>query len=306
MEGCVDLLRVGLTVRLETADGALAIEGQIGQEVQRDSEMLALYGLLDLSAARGTLEISPPATEEPLAGYVRVFLNIWPEEVRVNLLLSAFELRDIGSDSPHYSYDPLDGRAPVDACDIATKPLAFDESIANTQGNSLAAVYPKIRDLLGDMQPFAASWSSGGTTSVSVELGQPFELCDLQGGRLGYKLPFAVESNDGRVKLQRDAKGYLAFENGQWREGWLEVFPAYDDGPASSGVEDPASFAQKTGISGVDFGDVGGGFWHTELYFGHTEPPVRGEVTVEGVDTDGHITGTKGVVLPEPIESLHW
>jgi hypothetical protein len=305
LEGCGESLRVGLAVTLETVDGALSIAGQVGAEVQRDSEVLAVDGLLDLSAALGTLEISPPPTEEAMAGYVMLFLYLWPEEVRASLRISAFELRDIGSDSPHFIYDPLEGRAPVDACDISAKPIALDKLLVETNGNSLAATFPEIQTLVSNAQPFAASWTSGAMTSLQVELGQPFQVCDIQDGRVEYKLPFGLRSSDGRVNIQRDAKGYLAYQDGQWRNGWMELYPSYYDSD-SNAFETADTFALATGISGVDFGDVGGGIWHAQLSLARTAPALRGDLTVEGIDTDGHITGIKGGVVREPIERLLW
>ncbi|MEO8184980.1 MAG: hypothetical protein ABI895_39745 [Deltaproteobacteria bacterium] len=306
LAGCVESLHVGVAVTLETADGALSIAGQIDAEIQRDSERLELDGWLDLSTARGTLEISPPPTDAAIAGYVILRLYVWPEEVRVGLHVSVLELPPIGRDTLNFLYDPLDGRAPVDACPVSARPIAFAESLAATQDNSLAAAYPEIQALVNDTQPYAARWTSGQWTSVSVELGQPFGVCDLYDGRVGYKLPFGLQSSDGRVQLQRDANGYLAFENGAWREGWVEIFPLDEAGTQAGVIEDPATFALTTGISGVDFGELGGGLWHTQLTFSHTVPPVRGELAVDGVDTDGHVAGTKSAILQEPLARLLW
>jgi hypothetical protein len=71
------------------------------------------------------------------------------------------------------------------------------------------------------------------------------------------------------------------------------------------------TFVEHTGISGIDFGDHGGAAWHTELYLDDpnddgVHEPLRGEVEVEGVDADGHITGVPGAYSGAILDRLSW
>jgi hypothetical protein len=299
LAGCEDSLLVTVETSLEMGDGALSIEGQLSAQVTAEDTIPVVAGLLDLSAARGTLEMHPPSSEESLVGYVQAFLYLWPDGVRGWLRVAALNPSDIGSDSPGYSYQPLEGRAPVDACQIEARPLAFHEPISWTGGESLADRYPEVRGWLEPSEPFQARWSTGAATSVSTALGEPFEICDDR-RQVVYKVPLGISSADGRVSIQRDATAVLRFEAGAPAWGWLEVYPV-------GVVEEARGFADATGISGVDFGELGGGLWHTELYLERpeVEPRVKGEVTIEGVDIDGHVTGTEFAITGE-LESLRW
>lgn len=299
LAGCEDSLIVAVETSLSMADGALAIAGQLSARVTEDDAVPVVSGFLDLSAARGTLEMRPPSSEESLVGYVQVFFYLWPDGVRGSLSLAALNPSDIGSDSPGYSYQPLDGVGPVDVCDVSARPVAFDEPLWWAGDDSLVDRYPEVRAWLEPSEPFQARWSSGAVTSVSTELGQPFDICDFE-DRLAYKVPFGVSSADGRVSIQRDARASLAFSPGGSPHGWIEIYDL-------NVVEEAEGFADATGISGVDFGELGGGIWHTELYLDgpEVEPRVKGEVTVEGADIDGHVTGTK-FANTGVLESLRW
>jgi len=305
LAGCVDSLHVGMATHVETADGALAIEGRLDAKVQRDSVELLVGGSIDLSAAHGTLELAPPPTDRAIVGNVDLAFYLWPDALRMYLGVWIYEPSQVGRDVFDDFYNPLAGFAPGDGCG-PERPVTAAQPLLGMNGTSLAAVYSELQAWLADKQPFAASWTSGATTSVSVELGVPLGACESDDGSLSYRVPFALRSADGRVMIQRDASAALRLDQGKWSSGWFEVYPMYDGEPGAEAVKDAATFAAATGISGVDFGELGGGFWHTELYFGQTAPQVTGAVTVEGVDTDGHLTGIPGAIQPTPVDTLSW
>ena len=298
LQGCEESLRVEVAALLETEDAALSIAGPLATLLRPDTLVPELWGLLDMSTARGTLEISPPSTEAALVGYVPTTLYLWPDAIRALVSVTAANPRDIGSDTPGYTYEPLQGRAPLDACEPSSRPVAEGEPILSAGGSRLSDRYAEIQAWLDAAGPFPARWNTGASTTVSVGLGQAFDVCDTQLGAVTFKLPFGVNSADGRVAIARDANAYSRWEDGAWTNGWFEIYP-------TDKVESASSFAAATGISGVEFGDVGGAIWHTELYADAADAKPRGEVTVEGVDIDGHITGIPGLVT-DVLESLTW
>lgn len=298
LAGCEDSLLVAVATTLEMADGALSITGELHARVSEDYYLVPVVsGYLDLSAARGTLEMHPPSSDV-LVGFVQAALYLWPDGVRGSVSVAALDPSYFGTDIRGEAYEPLDGRGPVDICAASAWPVAFDEPIAWRGGESLADHYPEIRAWLEPSEPFEARWSSGAATLVRTQLGEPFDICDYL-GFLSHKVPFGISSADGRVSIQRDATAMLSLEPGA-ATGWVEIYPlnvAYE----------AEGFAEATGISGVDFGSLGGGTGHVELYLERpeVEPRVKGEVSVEGVDIDGHVTGTE-FAITGLLESLRW
>ena len=298
LEGCEDSLRLQVAMALQTEDGALSIAGELQTTVGRSIELAAVYGLLDLSEARGTLEISLPSDADSLVGFVQVAMYLWPEEVRMDVGVVALEPRWIGSDTPGAIYDPLGGRGPIDACETYARPLALDEPVASAGGASVSELYEEMLALVAVDQPKRARWSSGGDTTVRFSPGEPFDACDQQNG-IGFKTPYRVTSADERVDIASDANGYMRSVDGALESGWFEIYPRDQ-------VEIRDTFASNTGISGVDFSELGGARWHTELYVEpNLDPSMYGEVTVEGVDIDGHVTGIPFAVTGV-LDSLTW
>lgn len=299
LEGCNDSLAVRVGITFDTEDGTLSIAGTLHSTLERDARSLSVFGWLDLSQARGTLELDPPPSPEGVLGYVRTLLYVWPDSTRVLLTVGAMDARDIDIPFFHYFYEPLEGIAPLDDCSVRERPIALDEATPTIgPGQSLADHFPELLDFIARPQPFAASWTGGAQTTVEIGVGEPLAVCD-DGRRIRGLVPYRVQSGDGRVSIDSEARMSLAFDASTLTSGWFEIYHAETLLPA-------ASFAERTGISGVDFGQYGGGLWHTELYF---EPaathPLTGEVTVDAVDIDGNVTGTLGAIS-DSIDGLGW
>lgn len=299
LEGCVDSLLVQVATTLATDDGALSISGTLRSELERDARRPLITGALDLSQARGTLELDPPPTSTTVLGSVNAFLYAWPDGMRLTLDVVVADA--VFSDAPSYFYLPLSARAPVDECNPRDRPLAFDEATPTIgAGQSLADRFPELLALIRAPQPLAASWMRGAQTSLSIDVGEPVALCDEgELPRLRGRVPYRVRSADGRVDIDSEASMMVPFVDGAIGAGWFEIYQHDATQPA-------ASFAELTGISGVDFGAYGGGMWHTGLYFDPAAPaPLSGEVTVDGVDIDGSVTGIPGAVV-DTLDSLGW
>jgi len=300
LEGCVDSLRVEVETTLETGDGALSIGGTLEATIERGTQRPTIEGYLDLSQARGTLELDQPPSTEEVFGYVRAFLYAWPDGMRLSLYVGAADARDIGGDTFSYFYEPLEAWAPTDGCRASDRPLAFDEPTPSTgDGRSLAARFPELLSRVTAPQPFTASWMSGGETALEIAVGEPLILCD-EAVALSGRVPYRVQSSDGRIDIDSEARMRVSFEaNGALGASFFEIFQP-------GGVHGAASFAESTGIFGVDFGAFGGGTWHTELLFDPAAAsPLSGQVTVEGVDVDGRSTGLPGAV-GGVLDSLAW
>ena len=99
--------------------------------------------------------------------------------------------------------------------------------------------------------------------------------------------------------MSDDATGNAVFDtNGAVTDGWVEI---YNDQPIPA-----AEFVAKSGISGVNFSQSTGALWHTEIYLtDNGAPGVHGDVIVEGVDLDGHVTGIPTAVMG-PLATFNW
>jgi hypothetical protein len=259
LAGCEDWLTGRVTTTLETADGALSIGGSLSTRLDRSASFAELRGLLDLSQAHGTLEISPP--EYPsISAFIVPVIYVWPgDETRVVLSVAALDSRSFDSDVVNFEYRPLDARGPVDYCEPHELPLDLDEPIPGAS-ESLAQLYPAAQAEL-TMLERPALWSSGGGTTVSNELGQPYDICDANGGGVpSYSVPYRVTSADGRVNFSGVARASSSFEAGAVRG-------------ASLWTKREAASAAATGIGG---GEVSGTTWETELLFvDHTDDGVK-------------------------------
>jgi hypothetical protein len=294
LAGCEDSVRATLHTTLETSDGAIAIAGDLVAPVTRDQARPYISGRLDLSSARGTLVLAPPESPAPLVGYLTALIYPWPDGVRVELRLEAFTPGSESSDTA-FVYRPLDGRAPLDHCNAAHRPLRVQEPAATPQGESLLQVVEQTRTSFDAEQPFNASWSSGGSTTVTVTLGQPFDAClDLGNAfhSVSYKIPLEITSGDGRVAIAGEAHAHVdRRSDSSTNRGFFEIPP--------EGLISRETFDAETGIRGVDFGATQAVFWYTAVYFGaESGPGISGEVTVEGIDGEGGDTRV--------IESLGW
>ncbi len=283
LEGCEDMLRVGLAASFETLDGALSIADQLRVTVRRAQASIEISGYLDLIHARGTLDISPPRRDD-VVGYVRVIAHLWPDATRLELSVGAHLLREVGSDVGTYSYQPLLGRAPVDDCDVSTRAIAFDQPTPAAGDQSLAQHFPALLRALAVAEPLPARWRGGAETTVTVELGEPGDVCEgLE--TLRFAAPVAIQTADGRVHMNGDGGIAATFLDGAL--AWAFVGLEFADDDLS-----PRNFANRTGISGVDFERMGRGMATTELtYQDDAIPQIEGALTVDGIDGEGTIAG---------------
>jgi hypothetical protein len=297
LEGCVDSLLVRVATTLETGDGALSISGTLHSKLARDARRPIIEGSLDLSQARGTLEVDPPPSSGTVLGNVNAFLYVWPDGMRLALDVVVADARV--SDTPNYFYQPLSARAPVDGCHPKDRPLAFDEATPIIgRGQSLADRFPELIELITTPQPLAARWMGGAQTSLNIEVGEPLALCEGE-VQIEGRVPYGVRSADGRVDIDSEAQMLIGFVDGALGAGQFSIY--------HYGVMQPAaSFAERTGISGVDFGAYGGGLWYTDLRFDPAAAnPLSGELSVDGVDIDGSVTGVPAAIV-DKIDSLGW
>ncbi len=296
LAGCDDSIFAILSTSLETADGSLAIEGSVGAHVFRAADGISAHGALDLEGAHGNLEIFPPASDAVLLGQLQLFLYFWPGSVRAFTRVQVVAVEEIGSDSPSYVYTPLEGRAPVDSCDIHRRPVAVDAPIFDPPV-TLAGAYAGLKGRVAPALPLPARWRSGDDATVEVLPGDPFDVCQDDIG-VSFRVPYEVISSDGRVNVRGDARASFGRAAGAWTQGWFEIYPDI--------VETVEQFADRTGISGVDFRSLGGARWHTVIRFNvEGEPEPTGNVTVEGVDVDGSVTGIEGAV-DGVLDQLSW
>jgi hypothetical protein len=298
LAGCVDWLDVSLDTSLATADGALSIAGALRAQVERDTRVASALGRLDLSEARGSLALDPPPAPEPLVGFVRAQLYVWPDAVRLTLAVGADIASEVGSDTPSYHYEPLFGMGPIDACAIEARPYAFEAATPSTGASTFAARFAELSSFVAARQPMSARWQSGASTSLSVALGEPLSVCD-DGRRVTASLAYRVQSADGRIDIDTDGELSIAFDGAAPGRGWVSA--------SSSELPVPAGdFASSAGIAGVDFQGYGGGIWHSQLRFDPGEEPALGaELSVEGHDLDGSVSGFPGS-YGGVVDTLRW
>jgi hypothetical protein len=198
--------------------------------------------------------------------------------------VGAHPAREVGSDVVTHSYQPLLGRAPVDACDVSSRAITFDHPTPGAGDQSLAQHFPALLRALTVAEPLPARWRGGAETTVSVELGEPGDVCEgLE--TLRFAAPFAIQTADGRVHMRGDGGIAARFLDGALASAFVSLAFADDD-------LSPRNFADRTGISGVDFERMGRGRVRTELrYLGDAIPQIEGAVTVDGIEADGTIRG---------------
>jgi hypothetical protein len=302
LAGCKDSLLVRVGARIDMADGAFSVTGRLTAKLVRDSLYSTVSGYIDLSPAQGTLELHPPDYDE-LSTFVVPILYLWPDDTRVSLVIIALDPKDFGSDTPSHQYRPLEGLGPDDGCSLSSLPLDVEEPNPYWGGASLEQRFPEVQALLTH-SGVLSSWASGGETSVTTELGAPTNACAEEIGYVKYQVPYRVSSADGRVAIEDVAWALAEYRESTLSKAWVEIYP--------NEVEPADTFVDRTGISGVDFAGHGGARWHTELYFddqtddGVSNRSVHGEVTVEGIDVDGSVTGIPGAVTDTPLDQLTW
>jgi hypothetical protein len=159
-------------------------------------------------------------------------------------------------------------------------------------GRSASDVRNELLAALEAKQPAPGSWRDGTQTTVTASLGLPTEVCD-NGTAMSYRMPLTIQTADGRVDIAGNAYGSTGTSpDGALTGAWLEI---YDDE-----VLQAQEFAERSGISGVDFGGLPRALWHTELYpFGPSEGAPRGEVVVEGITS-------AGAFVADPLDKLTW
>jgi hypothetical protein len=303
MTGCADSVVATLATRLTTGDGALDVAGELRVPLIHGEPAPVGQGTFDLAEAKGTLMLYPNAADAPVAGAAWVGVSFWPDRVRGQFLVAVSKVSERNSDVSSFLYDPLTATWPSDDCDYFARPMAPDEPGATVDGRSTAQLVADLQGML-DAGPKSGAWSpSGGKATVVTNLGAPSKVClESRSGlrSVSYQTPLRVTTSDGRVHVSGDARGYASFEAGAMTNAWLEIYDT------ESPVIPPAEFEAKSGISGVDFGASTGGIWHTEVYLADpSNPGVRGEVVVEGIDVDGHVTGVPYAVQG-PIASFNW
>jgi hypothetical protein len=285
LAGCEDRLLVHVNAQLATADGSLRVAGELRSVIERQPHVFA-YGALDLTTARGTLRVTPPEWDVPASGYVKIGVHYWPETTRGSTSIWLFGADASGELSA--MAEALQGRFPVDFCDVNDVPVEVDAVLPGLGDRSTNDVRDELAALLASRQPAVATWSSGAQTEVTTTLGSPTRGCSGEylltngAGRstLGYVLPLTVESADGRVNIAAEARASVQVDEGVFTSAWFEI----NDNVAIP-VED---LARTAGISGVSFGDVPRAKWYTELHpivEGTREP--RGQVTVRGITAEG-------------------
>jgi hypothetical protein len=270
--------------------------------IVRDSLYSTVSGYMDLSTAQGTLELNPPDFPQ-LSTYAVANMRLWPDDTRVSLAVIVLDPNDVSEDSYFHQYRPLEGMGPDDGCSLSSLPLDIDEPNPFWAGATLGQRFPDVQALF-TRSDAPSAWASGGATTVTTELGDPISACAREFGFVHYQVPYRVLSADGRVAIDDVAWAMASYDGTTLTDAWVEIYPDV--------VEPRDTFADRTGISGVPFGDHGAARWHTELYFdddtndGVVNPSVRGEVTVEGIDIDGRVTGNPGVVTRIPLDQLTW
>jgi len=301
LAGCEDSLRVTLDVSFQTHDGALAIEGFIVAGVARSEPAPSAYGTLDLSGAQGSLRLFPTEIEAPFSGSVGIGMYFFPDQVRAFFGVSIFEVRDGETSSDvrsGRSYYPLDGQFPNDACYSHALPATASEPGAAPDGRSMAELRSELQGMLDRVQPLTGSWGGGRITTLTSRIGEPASIC-VEPHVVGYKAPLAITSADGTIRIDREANGSVSFaEDGTLLGAWLEI---YDDEPIL-----PEDFAAKSGVQGVEFGSHQAARWYTDLYFVEAGVPgVHGIISVEAIDLDGSVTGSKYAVVG-PFATFSW
>jgi hypothetical protein len=294
---CDDTLRVTLELEFATEDRALEIAGPVHAWVRR-GESLAAEGTLDLAHASGTLHLAPSDWSWVARGAVPIFLAYWPDRVRGSLALALAAEREPGDfPPPPHSYFPLTAQFPDDWCDYTSLPFAPDEPGATPSGLSASELRAELQALIGD-DPLPGSWGDGAAVSAETTFGEPRNVC-VGPSALGYEMPLVVTSSDARIHVDELARAWTIFD----AEGNIETSLVEYYG---SETLPKATFADRSGITGVDFGDVKAAFWRTEMYLARYDEPVpRGEVVVEGVDVDGALTGVTNAVIG-PIARFDW
>lgn len=275
LAGCDDHLQVTLHVSLSTADGAIAVAGDVTSDAQRGLKN-STFGRLDLNGAHGSLQLFPPAWPN-LVGYLTVLLNFFPDAVRGMVGVELVEAGTVVGDD-RANYRPIAGRFPIDDCGIQQQPLSATDPSATPAGTAL-----NFDDQINAQlqNPSNGAWSSGGETSVSATLGVPSSLCQgFESMGLSYSsIPLQVVSADGRVNFDGVVHGAATFDaTGAPSSVWFESY----------GFASADSFAQAIGISGVDLSGYPSVGWELDVWPFDPDPTrVGGSLVIEGVRADG-------------------
>jgi hypothetical protein len=294
LAGCADHLRVGLHVSVSTADGAITVAGVINANATRAATSYA-FGRLDLSAAQGSLQLSPPPWPS-FAGYLPVLLNFAPQSLRGAIGVEVVPTGQESSDSgPRYT--PLGGRFPIDECQVGERAVTALDTSVIPGGKSVLVFNDELNAIL--QADHVAQWKSGGQTEVHATLGVPTSLCqETHSGKLRYvAVPLDIVSADGRIDLHGTADGSAQFDaSGAPSDVWFER-----DGTVAA----PALSA-SVGIADVDLGTYPNAHWSAEVRpFSSATAAPGGAISVEGVQADGRLADESGNTVG-PLETLTW
>jgi hypothetical protein len=290
MSGCEDFVRVTLDLELSTADQALRVADHVVSRVRRGELAHWVGGELNLGNATGTLRLHPSDWSWVNYGNFAVTMRFWPDQVRGEGSIYLAEAKSEGDiAAAGRGYGPLTARFPHDRCETFAFPFEPDDPGATPSGDSARDVRAELQSIIGTL-PVAGSWSNGESASVVTTLGEPARVCSADGG-LAFEVPLTVTSDDGRLRIEQLARAVVGYDGSEMVRAWVEYY--------GRDLYPSASFAEHTGISGVDFGDVPRAYWHEELYLvGSEDEGPNGHVTVEGVSADGVVLG--------PLATFDW
>jgi len=175
-------------------------------------------------------------------------------------------------------------------------PLELDEPTPTLDGLSVGEHFSQIRDRLGP-QPVVGTWSSGASTLVTVQLGEPRAICEPAGiryhldlprvpGQVIYQVPLNLQTADGRVQITRNALGRVTR-----REGVLDGNSILIE----EWGERTENFAAHTGISGIDFADLAPYLVTWLVYLGGMPDEPRGLLSV-----------SSDAAQDSPVDQLTW
>jgi hypothetical protein len=283
MSGCEDFVRVTLDLELSTADQALRITDHVISHVHRGDLSHGVRGELNLNRATGTLRLHPSDWSWVNYGFLAITMHFWPQGTRGEWAIYLAETKsedDIASSGR--SYGPLTARFPHDRCDTFSFPFEADDPRVTPVGLSSLGVRDELQALIGT-EPVPGSWNDGRAASVVTTLGEATDVCGAD-GVLAFDVPLIITSDDGRLRIDELAHAVVAYDGGTMERAWVDYY--------GKTLYSRASFAEQTGISGVEFGDVPRAYWHEELYLVRgKEIAPNGHVTVEGVSADGVVVG---------------
>jgi hypothetical protein len=284
-------------LKLSSADGAFAIETGFTLQLRQEKLVWDLFGDVDLSQVRGSLDMKIDETR-PHIGGLQMVLFAFPSGLRGRIRPYLYYFKDAAAAARFdprsdviegVEYAPVFTRFPADECDFDRIPVDPEAPQAWLDGKSFAQTFAAARDGTQPTTPTPARWREGVSTDVSIDIGepQPGPVCmGVVQSMVDFKFATAgrVVSTDGRVAVSLGS-GELAVETGTQRPVTFGLRSELRDIPADQ-------FSSIAGIHGVDPG-------------GRTTLTATSEADFfqEGV---GLPTGLVEVWGPEQIDCLIW